>query len=401
MKKIYYLFALFVCSAMLFVACEPKTPSDDDSTIVPDVNDSTVINDTCYATIKLVEAHDAYYSTQFVEGVTNDYWMSFTTEDVVMVENNPMGTGEFVYLEVFPKTVENNFPVGNYPIAEEPEDGYAWAGWEWDMGPDLGLEEGLFIIPQGCFAYVLEDDELVDTKYILSGYIDIKGTPAEAEVFVDATFNDGTKSTYYYKGALNFTDYDAGSGDGGDGEDLNWDYEPTEKGDYTATFDYCEIGNWGDYYGDGIDFVDVVLSGLEWGAMFNVCAPLNSAENIYGTYTVKSDYSEWSVVPSPGGDMNYDYASFLSTGFEEDLYTIAYYVASGTVVIAEDGITFDVVSHYGSKIKGEYKGDVVAIDKSTQYAPSKSPSKGKPIKLVKATVEDLVYFGALKNRVHR
>lgn len=389
MKKIYYLIALFVCSAMLLVSCDTTTgPSEKD------IKNAT----------QLVEAHDAYYSTQFVEGVTNDYWMSFTTEDIVMVDGNPMGTGEFVYLEVFPKTVENNFPVGNYPIAEEPEDGYAWAGWEWDMGPDLGIEEGLFVIPQGCFVYVLEDDELVETKYILSGYIDIKGTPAEAEVFVDATFNDGSKSTYYYKGALKFADYDAGSGDGGDGgdgEELNWDYEPTEKGDYTAVFDYCEIGNWGDYYGDGIDFVDVVLSGLEWGAMFNVCAPLNSAENIYGTYTVKSDYSEWSVVPSPGGDMNYDYASFLSTGFEDDVYTIAYYVASGTVVIAEDGITFDVVSHYGSKIKGEYKGDVVVIDKSTQYAPSKSPSKGKSIKFVKATAEDMLYFGVLKNRVHR
>ena len=98
MKKIYYLIALFVCSAMLLVSCDTTNgPSKKD------IENAT----------QLVEAHDAYYSTQFVEGVTNDYWMSFTTEDIVMVDGNPMGTGEFVYLEVFPKTVENNFPAGN------------------------------------------------------------------------------------------------------------------------------------------------------------------------------------------------------------------------------------------------------------------------------------------------
>lgn len=393
MKKIYYLIALFVCSTMLLVSCDTTNgPSKKD------IENAT----------QLVEAHDAYYSTQFVEGVTNDYWMSFTTEDIVIGgDGNPMGTGEFVYLEVFPKTVENNFPAGNYSLAEDATDGYAWAGWEWDMGPDLGIEEGLFIIPQGCFVYVLEDDELVDTKYILSGYIDIKGTSAEAEVFVDATFNDGTKSTYYYKGALKFDDYDAelGGEAGGEGDDLNWDYEPTTAGEYTAKFDYCEMNNWGDYYGDGIDFVDMLLSGTDWNGTFNLSAPLESGENVYGTYTVEAGYKEWTVCPSPGGDYNYDYASFLGTGFEGDVYTVAYYIASGKVIVAKDGIQFDVVSHYGSKIKGEYKGEVVVADKSAGYgyapAQSRENQSRKMIKLVKASVEDMAYVSVLKNRVHK
>lgn len=391
MKKIYYFFTLLVCSAMLFVSCEKPEKSENKYETATQLTD-------------LVEA---YYSSEFVSGVSNDYWCSFITEDIVLdAEGNPMGTGEFVYIEIFPAIVNNNFPAGEYAFAEEPTDGYAWAGWEWDFGADMGYEEGVYLIPQGSFAYVIEDDDLVATKYMLSGSVKISGTPEEAELFVDATFADGSKSTYYYKGKLAFEDYDnPGGNGGGDEEELSWDYEPTTAGEYTATFDYCEMNNWGDYYGDGIDFVDLLLAGTDWNGTFNLSAPLNSGEDIYGTYTVEAGYKEWTVCPSPGGDYYYDYASFLGTGFEGDSYTIAYYIASGKVVVAEDGIQFDEVSHYGSKIKGEYKGDVVVADKSAGYdyapAQSKENQPRKMIKLVKASVEDMAYFGTLKNRAHK
>lgn len=388
MKKIYYFFTLLVCSAMLFVSCEKPENKNETAT-------------------QLTDLVEAYYSSEFVSGVSNDYWCSFITEDIVIdAEGNPMGTGEFVYIEIFPAIVNNNFPAGEYAFAEDPTDGYAWAGWEWDFGADMGYEEGIYLIPQGSFAYVIEDDDLVATKYMLSGSVKISGTPEETELFVDATFADGSKSTYYYKGKLAFEDYDnPGGNGGGDEEELSWDYEPTTAGEYTATFDYCEMNNWGDYYGDGIDFVDLLLAGTDWNGTFNLSAPLNSGEDIYGTYTVEAGYKEWTVCPSPGGDYYYDYASFLGTGFEGDSYTIAYYIASGKVVVAEDGIQFDVVSHYGSKIKGEYRGDVVVADKSAGYdyapAQSKENQPRKMIKLVKASVEDMAYFGTLKNRAHK
>lgn len=390
MKKIYYFIVLLVCSAMMFVACDNG-----------DKPEEKYANAT-----QLSELVEAYYSSEFVSGVSNDYWCSFITEDIVIdAEGNPMGTGEFVYLEVFPATVNNNFPAGEYPLAEDATDGYAWSGWEWDLGADYGYDEGVLVIPQGSFVYVIEDDGLIATKYMVSGSIEIKGDASEAEVFADVTFDDGTKGSYYYKGRLNFEDYDAqtgGGGDDGSGE-LSWDYEPTTAGEYTATFDYCEMNNWGDYYGDGIDFVDMVLTGTEWNGTFNLSAPLNSGENVYGTYTVAEGYGEWTVCPSPGGDLDYDYASFLGTGLEEGYYTTAYYIASGTVVVAEDGIQFDVVSHYGSKIKGEYKGDVVVADKSTtQYAPAEVKGQSRrAIKLVKVSAEDMAYIGVLKNRVHK
>lgn len=390
MKKIYSIFVALVACAMLFVACEPGGVSSKDKK-----------NATQMTTL-----HDAFYSHQYVDGVSNDFWMSFTTEDLEMTADGTAayGTGDFVYLEVFPKTVENNFPAGKFPLAEDPQDGYAWAGWEWDFGADMGYEEGYYVIPQGCFAYVFEDDEMIATKYMVSGYVEVSGTPAEAEVYADVTFDDGSKATYYYSGKLKFANNDEEENpDNGTG-DLNWDYEPTTAGEYSATFDYCDMNNWGDYYGDGTEYVDMTLTGTEWYAIFGLCAPLGSGVEAYGTYTVKDGYTDWTVVPSPGGDSNYDYASFVATGMDASgAYSIAYYVASGTVTVAEDGVKFDVVSHYGSKIKGEYKGTVTIADKSTpQYAPAMT-DKGrvKSIKLERATVEGMAYFGELKNRVRK
>lgn len=392
MKKIYSLFVALVACAMLFVACEPSGVSNKDK----------------MKATQLTASYDAYYSHEYIEGVSNDYWMSFGTEDIVMDMSTgyPMGTGEFVYLEVFPTTVENNFPAGSFTLAEEARDGYAWAGWEWDLGVDLGYDEGYYVIPQGCFVYVLEDDELVTTKYMVSGYVEVTGTPSAAEVYADVTFDDGTKSTYYYKGRLKFEDYDEGDEDNPDNGtgDLNWDYEPTTAGEYSATFEYCDMNNWGDYYGDGTEYVDMTLTGTEWYAIFGLCAPLGSGVDAYGTYTVKDGYTDWTAVPSPGGDNDYDYASFVATDMDASgKYSTAYYIASGTVVVAEDGVKFDVVSHYGSKIQGEYKGTVTIADKSTpQYAPAMSGNgRVRSIKLERASVADMVYFGELKNRVRK
>ena len=392
MKKIYSLFVALVACAMLFVACEPDGVSSKDK------ENAT----------QLVEAHDAYYSHEYVDGVSNDFWVSFTTEDVEVPATGYeiFGTGEFVYLEVFPAAVENDFPAGKFELKAEPTDGCAWAGYEYDYGAELGMEPGFYVIPQGCFAYIIEDDAVVATKYMVSGYVEITGTPTEAEVFADVTYDDGSKATYYYKGKLSFMDNDIEDDtipDNGTGE-LKWDYEPTTVGDYEATFDYCEMNNWGDYYGDGTDYLDMTLNSTEWYAVFGLCAPLGSGVEAYGTYTVKDGYTDWTAVPSPGGDNEYDYASFLATGMDASgAYSIAYYVASGTVVIAKDGITMDIVSHYGSKIHGEYKGTVTIADKSTpQYAPAmENKAKVRSLKLERASVADMAYFGALKNRVHK
>ena len=384
MKKIYYLFVALV-ACFMFVACD-TTQGGTSSISDKDKENAT----------RLVELYEASYSHLFAEGVTNDYWMSFFTTELDEEEGYPKGTSEFVSLEFFPMTIENGVPVGDFAFAEDPQDGYAWAGW-------LNEEE---YWPQGSYVFLLEDGEVVEIKYIVSGKVVICGTSSVAEVFVDATFEDGTKSTYYYKGKLRFEDFDAtgGGGTGDDGE-YNFDYEPIATGEYEVTFDVCQVLNNGNIYNTGSDNVELYLNGLEWMAYFDLFAPLNSGADVYGTYNIVSgQYDEWCGVPSSGGTEEGDTPSFFGTDFTGDgYYMTAYYVVSGTVVIAEDGVTIDATTYYGSKIKASYAGDVNVMTEDTQVArpmQSVATQQGRR-KLVKASAEDMVYFGALKNRVRR
>ena len=371
--------ALIAC-AMLFVSCDTTIDGGD-----KDKENAT----------QLVEVYDAYYSHELVQGVSNDYWMSFFTTEIDKEEGYPKGSCEFVVFEFFPTTIENGFPVGNYFFAEEPQDGYAWAGWEYEE-----------YWAQGSFVYLMEDGEVFEVKYMVSGEVEVIGTGSNAEVFADVVFDDGSKATYYYKGKLKFEDYDAetGGGSGGGNGGYTFDYEPTDAGEYDVTFDYCQVYNNGDFYSTGSDFISLYLNGEEWMAVYDLFAPLGSGEDIYGTYTIEDGkYDGWYGVPSSGGTEEGDTPSFFGTDFTGDgYYMTAYYVVSGTVVIAEDGVTIDATTYYGSKIKASYVGDVSVIADAQVARPmhSVATQQGRR-KLVKASAEDMVYFGALKNRVRR
>lgn len=384
MKKIYYLFVALV-ACFMFVACDTTQGGTSG------ISDKDKENAT-----RLVELCEASYSHLFVEGVTNDYWMSFFTTELDEEEGYPKGSSEFVSLEFFPITIENGVPVGNFAFAEEAQDGCAWAGWE---------DEEYW--PQGSYVFLLEDGEVVEIKYIVSGKVVICGTSSAAEVFVDAIFEDGTKSTYYYKGKLRFEDFDEEGGGGSeDYGDYTFDFEPTEVGEYEVTFDVCQVLNNGNMYNTNSDNVELYLNGVEWLAYYDLFAPLNSGEDIYGTYTVVANkYDEWCAVPSSGGNEYGDTPSFFATDFtEDDYYNAAYYVVSGSVVIAKDGITIDAVSYNGSKIKGSYVGEVVVETGASQYVKSEESivtTSSRRAKLVKASAEDVVYVGSLKNRIRK
>lgn len=384
MKKIYSLFVALVACAMLFVACDTTQGGTSG------ISDK----DKEHAT-RLVELYEASYSHLFVEGVTNDYWMSFFTTELDEEEGYPKGSSEFVSLEFFPITIENGVPVGNFAFAEEAQDGCAWAGWE---------DEEYW--PQGSYVFLLEDGEVVEIKYIVSGKVVVCGTSSAAEVFVDATFEDGTKATYYYEGKLRFEDFDAEGGGGtGDYGDFTFDFEPIEAGEYDVTFDVCQMLNNGNMYNTNSDNVELYLNGVEWLGYFDLFAPLNCGSDVYGTYTVVADkYDEWCCVPSSGGNDDGDTPSFLGTDFTDDgYYMAAYYVVSGTVVVAKDGVDIDVTTYNGSKIKGSYDGEVVVETGETQMVKSlnSAPRKAPSVKLVKATAKDVAYFGVLRNRMFK
>lgn len=386
MKRINYFLVALISCAMLFVACDNQNPTG-----------GGISNKDKENATRLVEFYEASYSHLFVEGVTNDYWMSFFTTELDEEEGYPKGTSEFVSLEFFPMTIENGVPVGDFAFAEDPQDGYAWAGW-------LNEEE---YWPQGSYVFLLEDGEVVEIKYIVSGKVVICGTSSAAEVFVDATFEDGTKATYYYEGKLRFEDYDAETegGSGGGSEEYTFDFEPMTQGEYNVTFDVCQMFNNGNMYNTNSDNVEMYLNGVEWLGYFDLFAPLNCGSDVYGTYTVVANkYDEWCCVPSSGGNDYGDTPSFLGTDFTDDgYYMAAYYVVSGTVVVAEDGVDIDVTTYNGSKIKGSYDGEVVVETGETQMVKSlnSAPRKAPSVKLVKATAEDMAYFGVLRNRVRK
>ena len=167
MKRINYFLVALISCAMLFVACDNQNPTG-----------GGISNKDKENATKLVEIYDAYFSHLYVDGVSNDYWVSFFTTELDEEEGYPKGTSEFVSLEFFPMTIENGVPVGDFAFAEDPQDGYAWAGW-------LNEEE---YWPQGSYVFLLEDGEVVEIKYIVSGKVVICGTSSAAEVFVDATF---------------------------------------------------------------------------------------------------------------------------------------------------------------------------------------------------------------------
>ena len=299
---------------------DDKTEQPDDKTEQPKDSTDVIPDEPKVDAIKLVEVYESYYSKEFVDGVSNDYWMSFLGEGLEFVDGEPMGSGILVTLEIFPTEVEGNFRVGEFVFAADAEDGYAWAGWEYDAGPDYGLDEGILIMPQGSFVYVVENGEPVEIKYIVSGKITISGASSAAEVLVDATFADGSQANYSYEGELMFEDYDELGGEGSGGDD----------------------------YGD-----------------------------------------------TP---------SFFGTNFsEEGYYTTSYYVVSGTVVIAEDGVTVDVMTYYGSKIRATYEGEVVVETGEVQRVKAEQSvsAKQRRMKLVKSSVEDLIYFGTLRNYLRK
>lgn len=145
--------------------------------------------------------------------------------------------------------------------------------------------------------------------------------------------------------------------------DLSYSMEPKDKGDFDVEFTGCQVVNFGDLFGTESDYLELMLINTDdfWCADFGLFIPLASGEDIYGTYTVKrGKYDNWVVMPSLGSNEEGDSTpSYVGTGTTEDgNMAEAYYVESGKVTITEDGVAFDIKTLYGSRIKGEYKGDI-------------------------------------------
>lgn len=189
-----------------------------------------------------------------------------------------------------------------------------------------------------------------------------------------------------------------GGGEGGDEDELDYTYEPTDKTTLNMTFDSVEYE---DYSFLGFPYVDMYFIGEEYEMELTAFADAVPVTMIpVGTYEISDSYEVGTIEASPGGDYNYDYPSFVATDFEYDEefgfwgYGAAYYLMSGTVTVAEDPagvkVTVDAKSYNGSTVKGTFvgcpAGDEELLDGvNTVIAPS-APRDGKTLNNGRITI---------------
>ena len=276
---------------------------------------------------------------------------------------------------------------------------YLAADATWSAGDVLAGVEGVVDIYNGLYEVKPSADQAaavvatpgeapepelltVITDADVNKYIIIEGVTAEGE-FVEGTASNITitmgdatytlrnnfknaytfeaGSTYtvlalvsYYKTGIQLYFIDAE--DEGGQSDLNYDYEPTTVSTFDVTIASVSVK---DYVADA----GVILFELEDadGAYFAYLELISStSEPATGTYPINFTEQDGTFYASPGGDDQYDYGCYF--GVMDGEYYNPYYMVSGSVEIAEDGMTVNATSYNGSTIKLTYKAPEEAID---------------------------------------
>lgn len=207
-----------------------------------------------------------------------------------------------------------------------------------------------------------------------AGEVTVKGDPDWTATWTNAgvnkvVFTVGDKATLGSEGdtkagqihimeIIVVTDGEGGGNEGGDEEEGDYSFEPTEvttinetmiSADYQTIPDYNLIDLYMESETANIDlwlFADDVANGIP-----------------AGTYTINNSMESNTAMASPGGDELYDYPCYLATNFNADgYYTAAYYLTAGTVTITKDAANYKVVvaatSYNGSTINATYEGEI-------------------------------------------
>ena len=276
---------------------------------------------------------------------------------------------------------------------------YLAANATWSEGDVLAGVEGVVDIYNGLYEVKPNADQAaavvatpgeapepelltVITDADVNKYIIIEGVTAEGEFVegtvsnINITMGDATYtlrnnfknaytfeagSTYtvlavvsYYKTGIQLYFIDAEE-EGGQ-SDLNYDYEPTTVSTFDVTIASVSVKDLVADYG-------VIIFELEDadGAYFAYLELISStSEPATGTYPINFTEQDGTFYASPGGDDQYDYGCYF--GVMEGEYYNPYYMVSGSVEIAEDGMTVNATSYNGSTIKLTYKAPEEAID---------------------------------------
>ena len=276
---------------------------------------------------------------------------------------------------------------------------YLAADATWSAGDVLAGVEGVVDIYNGLYEVKPSADQAaavvatpgeapepelltVITDADVNKYIVIEGVTAEGE-FVEGTASNITitmgdatytlrnnfknaytfeaGSTYtvlalvsYYKTGIQLYFIDAE--DEGGQSDLSYDYEPTTVSTFDVTIASVSVKDYVADYG-------VITFELEDadGAYFAYLELISStSEPATGIYPINFTEQDGTFYASPGGDDQYDYGCYF--GVMDGEYYNPYYMVSGSVEIAEDGMTVNATSYNGSTIKLTYKAPEEAID---------------------------------------
>lgn len=293
--------------------------------------------------------------------------MYFTTDSLTQTDDGFEGSGKYFVFEVCSEVDKDNYPkAGEYKVADLS---YGEANSIVSMVengaavPFLSASGRLF----GTYVVEIVDGEESAGYSVNEGSIKISGDASAANITATLKGFDDNNVTkdfsFAFKGAVEMESQPI---------DASSQFK-TEKEedvvDKTIEFNKVSCVNYGDYSKFGLNLLLLTMTSADgYECQFYLNAPLDVKQS-FGTYTITHKLAPYTGDRSVGVDQE-GYVIPPVIGIpDKDGQGLksAWFIDGGTVVMNEDGVSFDVVSYYGSKFKGSYKGEVTISN--AQNAP--------------------------------
>ena len=334
MKKLLSMAMACLIAVVAFTSCDKK---NDDGTVSADA-------------IK-VQAYQANYYGDYYKNNSHNFDMylhnglTFTQSSTGVTIS---GTGNLYYIDLISATVSDLYPaLTTYPASENFDAPSFVSGYEYDYGKDQfgDAYAGIMVIPVGTYKVTFEDDKSTDTLYVVSGTIIVEAS----RLIGNFTYNDGSKESIVVDSKITFEDQSPS-------EDDAYEFESTTVSTQNYTYSDCKIESQTGVY-------SIQLTGTDIMASIYVFVDENATSPV-GTYTFSDTEAPGTALKSAGASGNSVYPSFAGTTVVQDGTTYiqdVYFLVSGTITVAETGVTLAAKSYFGSTINGTYSGSISSV----------------------------------------
>lgn len=299
--------------------------------------------------VNLLEA--GYYAQDYLEvsGTQVEVDLYFCTEGISLDEEGYIqGSGQYMQVYVITPSVDENLlpEAGTYTVSDTYAANTLVAGNDpyADIFPGFATD--------GTLIYTVDEEveENNTMEFITGGTMTIAYGEEGTTMTMNLTTENANSINWIYSGPIEVGNYAA------DPEDAFSDYEPTEPTTLTIA---------------GTPVIDVtpdlltisVTDPATSQSFMTICYTSNSQVN--GTYTV-SDSEEPGTMPISAGCDGYSVYYPIVATVDADGYISAndpiYFVASGSITIADNGITGTLTSHYGTTITLQTAAPSVGIN---------------------------------------